>query len=736
MARSDPTPARVQRLTSLVATTLIAVAIGLAFGRVFQGHRTTVLLLAAGLVSGALAWVFERRGVALASTVSVALLVVGLGALLFSKTTWYGLPTLSTLKAMGSAAGAVGTQARILVSPAPPVRPLVFASTIGIWAAVFSCHALAFRASSPVLALLPPLALVAFADSVLEEQTRPFFGTLFLVAGLAVLFADALRRVQGWGPVWSGPGRRDRLLPTAGTQARRLAAGVVTLALAAPLFVPGFGARAVIDLSAVNGDRSTSLSTLVSMASKLTQGARIELFQVDTPVPTYYRLQALDRFDGVSWTSTPEATTPVTSGQSLGALPPEGMEVTQSFRMLNDLGSDLVPVASQPITIEISGATVWAAGSGTLTRAQDPLRAGDTYRVTSAYPRPTPDELRGAPVVDSAALLQLPAGMPPQIHALALTWTQDATTAYDAAMAIQTHLRDFIYNPSVHYGEDMSSMVRFLSNRRGFCQQFATTMAVMLRGLGIPARVAVGFTQGQSADGASNTYVISTKELHVWVEVPFQGLGFVPFEPTPTRTNPAMSSYVSPIGATNCQGSHCSGQTPTGTDGVQITHAHKVGNGPEVGRTTEPAGAQAAGRRRDLRGGLLLAIALLMVVALLRPALPAWRRRRTLRRAGRAPRRLILASYDVFTQRAALAGMPRRTGETPEEYRRRLVASGRLTDEDLGRLTRLTVRAAYARDEPTDGDASDAVADADAAGKMLQRSVPLRMRALAAYRPR
>ena len=68
------------------------------------------------------------------------------------QTTWYGLPTSDTLRTLGTLATQVGGQAREYVSPAPPMTPaLVLAGTIAVWAAVFSCYALAFRAQSPLL---------------------------------------------------------------------------------------------------------------------------------------------------------------------------------------------------------------------------------------------------------------------------------------------------------------------------------------------------------------------------------------------------------------------------------------------------------------------------------------------------------------------------------------------------------------------------------------------------------
>ena len=69
-----------------------------------------------------------------------------------------------------------------------------------------------FRAGSPLLAILPPIALLAFADTVLEESVKPLYAVAFLAAALAVVFVDALRRVQGWGPVWTGPVYRAPLV--------------------------------------------------------------------------------------------------------------------------------------------------------------------------------------------------------------------------------------------------------------------------------------------------------------------------------------------------------------------------------------------------------------------------------------------------------------------------------------------------------------------------------------------
>ena len=97
----------------------------------------------------------------------------------------------------------VGQQARIRVAPTAPLPPLLLAGVTAIWTASFSIHALAIRAGSPLLAVLPPIALVGFADTVLEDGARPIYAVTLLAAALAVVFADGIRRVRQWGPMWS-----------------------------------------------------------------------------------------------------------------------------------------------------------------------------------------------------------------------------------------------------------------------------------------------------------------------------------------------------------------------------------------------------------------------------------------------------------------------------------------------------------------------------------------------------
>jgi transglutaminase-like putative cysteine protease len=132
---------------------------------------------------------------------------------------------------------------------------------------------------------------------------------------------------------------------------------------------------------------------------------------------------------------------------------------------------------------------------------------------------------------------QLPADLNPRIEAMAERWTANATTDYRKVLAIQQHFHDgtFAYSTDVETADDADALVEFLTQTRtGFCQQYTSAMAVMVRALGLPARVAVGFRTGtQQEDGR---YLVQTKDAHAWVEVLFPGYGWLQFEPEPDTT--------------------------------------------------------------------------------------------------------------------------------------------------------------------------------------------------------
>jgi hypothetical protein len=347
---------------------------------------------------------------------------------------------------------------------------------------------------------------------------------------------------------------------------------------------------------------------------------------------------------------------------------------------------------------------------------------------------PTSEELSkidpvGGP--QAASFIQLPPGLPPEIFAIAHQLTDDQPTALLKILTIQQHLRSFRYDLNVAPAEGGDDILNFLTvSKAGYCQQFAGTMAVLLRALGIPARVAVGFAPGIRRNGA---WQVSTAESHAWVEVLFPRYGWLAFEPTPTRYNPGANSYalVQRVVA---------GTRPQDPDACNI----RIGQGPamlicgqpdsggtlpsrpdrETGRdgttTSREAARSAQGRGwRDwiVPGGAGLLVLLLLLI----PPAKFARRRVAVARA-REPRGRVLATFRVMAEQAADFGVGRLASETFWEYRTRLKERVRGPNGDLDSLVRLAGMAAYSETGVTPGDARTARSAAKATVRQLRRS--------------
>ncbi len=737
MAYAGGTSARTHRLIGLVAALLLAAVTALAFGRVFLGAASSLQLLAAAVAAAGLAAAFERRGLLLSTAASGAGLALAVGIVVFPQTTWYGVPTADTLSAALDAAALVGEQARIQAAPAEPIAPLLLAAVVSLWAAVFSAHALAFRAGSPLLGLIPPVALVAFADTVLEEFVKPLYGVAFLAAALLVVFADGLARVQGWGPVWSS-GRRG-VANSAGRGARRLGFGALGAALLAPIFIPGFGSRALVDLGTPAEDR-IAIDPFVSVQHLLTQQTPVEVLRVTAERNTYLRLVALPDFDGVLWKPGLEEGAVLEPGDGVPGASASAPASPMTIDISTDLAQRWLPTPYPMTSIEADGRTVrFVTATGT-TFVDPPLERGDSYSVTASLVQPTGEELRDAPIstpLENGRYLRLPEDPDiAEIEALAREWTADAPTTFDKAFAIQERLQDpseFAYDAYTELRGGTLSILDFLTrSKAGFCQQFAASMGVMLRSIGIQSRLVVGYATGNPTRTTGQFSVLSDR-IHSWVEVYFPGWGWMPFEPTPRRVNPTVVSYDPPADA--CPGPDCvdtgtetGGETGAQTGGPGGSQLDRLERDPRLGGTPPrpTIGPDPAPLRDDplsARRALLIAAIVGAIVLLVVPPTRALRRRMRLRRAAAEPRRLILVTYEQFTERAAGLGLGRGPGQTLEEYRRKIVGTGYLSNGDLDRLTRIATSAAYSAHEPDGEQARDAGDAAETAIREIRRAV-------------
>ncbi|GAB6938430.1 transglutaminaseTgpA domain-containing protein [Isoptericola variabilis] len=175
--------------------------------------------------------------------------------------------------------------------------------------------------------------------------------------------------------------------------------------------------------------------------------------------------------------------------------------------------------------------------------------AGDAYTLTVHERDLDPAVLREAPAADlDAVYTQVPGtAHADDVEAAAREAVGDADTAYDQAVALQRWLRDptrFTYSTTIPRGGTGDPVWDFLQHRTGYCIQFATTMVVMARSLGIPARLAVGYLPGDRT--GDTTWRITGQDSHAWPEIYFPGTGWVRFEPTPAQQTGSPPAYTMP----------------------------------------------------------------------------------------------------------------------------------------------------------------------------------------------
>ena len=184
--------------------------------------------------------------------------------------------------------------------------------------------------------------------------------------------------------------------------------------------------------------------------------------------------------------------------------------------------------------------------------SQTGVTADDVYEVTGLASTASPDTLRGAgtdyPAWVTDRYLQLPETVTDRTRALANDLVASQPTVFDAASAVEQYVRSTIaYREDIDAppdGQDVVDYVLF-DSQEGYCEYYASAMAVLLRAEGIPTRVVGGyFPAPYDADAGGNLY--REKNAHLWVEVFFPGFGWIPFEPTANRDELRYGDFTPP----------------------------------------------------------------------------------------------------------------------------------------------------------------------------------------------
>ena len=306
---------------------------------------------------------------------------------------------------------------------------------------------------------------------------------------------------------------------------------------------------------------------------------RTRVFTVKAPDrSTYWRATTLDVFSDDRWDEEPyplytdESESPVrlTEDPLLPALARDSSGWARADVTIDALRDTQFVGPSQPVQYEardIDGVQYQLGGTAIADR---PLGRGDEYTVWGYTPQPRPAKLAESSskyppeIAFGGRYLSLPHGeyVPPFRSAEQAGWAAayfrgtpegrryrplyrvatdvagTATNPYAAAVALEAWFRSaggFVYDEHPPRAREAAPLVQFVTGtRRGYCQHFAGAMALMLRYLGIPARVAAGFTSGVY-DKEREQWSVYDRDAHTWVEVWFDGFGWLPFDPTPNR---------------------------------------------------------------------------------------------------------------------------------------------------------------------------------------------------------
>jgi hypothetical protein len=673
--RPGGTRAGRDRLVLPLLVLLVAAALPLV--RVFIGLDFLRPVLAAALLSVGVSWVARRLG----SGPIIALLgslfawAVFITLVFLPDTAAYGfLPTRATAAGVHDLWLQAVELIRTRPAPAYPEAGLLLLTATGVWWTAHAVDVLLFRLQAPLRAIgmalvlwTVPLALHR-GDAVAWVWAAPFLAAaawLLLAAG-----GDDRQRVGA-----RAVGRHAR------SGALVAAAAIVAGALVAG-WLPGFGAPPYYRFQGLSGGSTLTTNPIVTIRDNLVRTGSAPVARVETSQPVYLRLTSLDRYDASEqWRSEG-----ISGGPAGGTLPFEAepgpyreLEVDITPEGLD--GAVLVPAPYHPLRLAGPAAErfFFDADNATITLGErHGLGPEEPYTVTAAIPDPDAATLAGAPVAEAeAALTALPRNVPDEVAALAteIVAAAGAESPFEQALAIQNELRTWTYSLEPPAGHSSSAMLDFIDNRVGYCEQYAGTMAVMLRTLGIPTRVAVGYTPGEviAEDGDRATYLVTRENAHAWVEVLFPGTGWLAFEPTPRDDGNVLAPSASNLAPTELVADTDPEDLPEELGALEEPDSlvPELEDAPADG---QPDGGAASAPEDEAGPGPWLWVSTGIALGALAAAAAAKGSRRQ-RRTRLADRERVLAAADRVRHTGRGLGVAPRAAETDREYLARLVSS-------------------------------------------------------------
>lgn len=609
-------------------------------------------------------------------------------------------------------------------APMPPDSGVKFLFVTSLGVITILTDILVVSLRKPVLGLAPPVTVFLVPAIGLSTDTGwwPF---LCLGLGyLGILTAEGLNTSFRWTRGLSRDTGAGSMAGEAGVVVWRAATyvGVPALALGliASTAVPtlALGSWGFGDTPGVGGPLKLTDPTLnLKRDLTLPQNKVVLTYTTSKPTGTYLRMASLPAFSAAGWQN---AQTSIQQGHDLPSPPgltePTG-KVRKTYIKIREFDSEYLPMPFAPVSYRAGGDWGYDPNSLVVISSNRSINRNNAtqgldYEVTSRDVDPDPqslnDSLAGTPP-DADLTTELPSDLPQNIVDLAARITNKEDTPAGKAAAIQAYLRkpgNFTYSTKPRPGSGYQALENFLfKDKHGYCEQFAASMAVMARAVGIPSRVDVGFLPG-TENPKTHVWSVTSRDAHAWPELYFSGYGWVRYEPTPSSVTGSAPNWSMPVV-----------QTPTApvTGNAEPTQpkvtAHPTvqpaANQPQDhGVGTAAAGGAHWGAAAGVGGGLVLLLALLATPGTIR----GLRRRSRLGRTFADPADRVEAGWSEVRDTVRDLGRRWPTGSPRSIAQEAAKHANQATRDALAALAILVERGRYA---PAFGDTSGAAGVAD-----------------------
>ena len=709
------------RLTIAVAAVLIA-AMGPLLRVIAPGSWLAAGVLLAALILAAGYLAHRRRLPAVAvSGIQLLLWAVFLTACYLPETAllWV-LPTPETLREAPALLTAGMNEIFVGTAPlsAGDGLTLLLVGAIGLFAIVLD-HVVV-TARMPLLAVAGVVA-VWLVPALAAPSGMDVVSFAFLAAAILFLLrAETRTRETPAAP----SGRATAATPTV----RRAGVGATAVGIGAIAIVVAITVTPLLPAPTMRAGAAGGLGTAATINPSLDLGEDLRRLnnipvlyvRSNAPQAPYLRVATLSSFDGSRWLPDRIRTLPLDSSYGFGELrTDESLRVT-AYRTtveVTNLASAWLPVAFPAVAVEGLEGDWEAMPFNRTVVSQTANSQGQSYEVQTHVPRPTREQIRatraGGTVLRDATYA-LPDVPMDAIMQAATAVTAGAENDYDRLIALQSWFRgdEFTYSLDAPVadgfdGSGIEAIEQFVVQKEGYCVHFASAFAVMARLMGMPARIVVGYLPGTgngSIVEGQVQYQVTSDQLHAWPEVHFDGIGWVPFEPTKSLGTPT-SFLPERVAPTDDAGEDLTG-------GVEEPVAPSASIAPTDPAMNPDRDDQALSGPAT-PAGISLTGALTAIAVLLLLAAPALLREIVRRRRLTAARRGDAAAAWLGVREAAVdLGIPVPAAESPRAFGARLIAEYDAPPDAVSLLVTAIERASYAPEAGGGGGAGAAGAGA------------------------